>query len=452
VRFPVISLSFYQNRRVGVLGLGKTGTSVVEAMIASGAEVEVHDDCDSTIETCRQLRKMTVDSIKRLDIMIVSPGISLLWPVAHPMVIAAKKHAIPILSDVDLFQQHIQNGKGIYITGTNGKSTTTALIHYLLAAAGKKVTAGGNFKQTILSLDPLADFFVIEISSYQLESSGILGFDTAILLNVTPDHLTRHGGIEGYLTNKQKIFANFTNRSIAIVGVDDENCASIARFLQKIKHPCLVQISGRNVPAFGVGWNNNLLVDNRRGESEVVCNGSMLQLDGDHNRQNIAAAYAACADILEKETFCQGLSSFTGLNHRQEVITCIDGIIYVNDSKATNSDSAEQALKRFDNIVWILGGRPKEKGLEDLVKYFGKVKFAFLIGEGAEDFAQTLGKYGVRHEITGTLDVAVRRSKEIARVYDAKVVLLSPVCASFDQFKDFEDRGDQFRALVRDLK
>jgi UDP-N-acetylmuramoylalanine--D-glutamate ligase len=441
----MIFLDFYKNKRVGVIGLGKTGTSVADSLIASGAEVKVHDDYIAFHEKYPTLNS---DDIAKMDALVVSPGISILWPNIHPMVRLARKNYIPILNDIDLFQRHVYGKKNICISGTNGKSTTTALTYHVFDFSGEKAAIGGNFGNSILSLSPDSNFFILELSSYQLESCNILGFDTAILLNITPDHLKRHGGMDGYICSKQKIFANFHEKSIAIIGIDDEYCLKIFQFLKNINHPCVIPISGKRVPKFGVGWDANRLVDDSSGSSEIVCEKNPV-LDGNHNRQNIAAAYVACVrNGLSKKSFCEGLFSFQGLEHRQEIVARLDDISYINDSKATNADSVEQALGRFDNIVWILGGRPKEDGIEGLVKYFSKVRFALLIGETAENWSKLLTKHGVKNEIIGTLDAAVERSKKISKIYGADVVLLSPACASFDQFKDFEERGNKFKELV----
>ncbi|MDR0555758.1 MAG: UDP-N-acetylmuramoyl-L-alanine--D-glutamate ligase [Holosporaceae bacterium] len=444
----MIYLDFCRNRRIGVIGLGKTGLSAVDALVASGAVVEIYDDQKSFDNIYPHLKRIDTRTVEKLDALIVSPGVNFIWPNGHPLVNAARRNLIPVLNDLDLFQRHVRNKIRVCITGTNGKSTTTALVHHVFNDAGKITAIGGNFGQTVLSLDPNSDYFILEISSYQLESSNILGFDTAILLNIAPDHLTRHGGMEGYITSKQKIFANFHEKSTAIVGIDDDHCAEIFKFLKKINHPQVIPISGSRVPPLGVGWHGNDLIDNRRGSWERVC-GKSLFLDGVHNLQNVAAAYAVSAcNGLDGEIFQRGLFSFKGLEHRQEIVACIDGVQYINDSKATNVDSVEQALKRFDDIIWILGGRPKENGLESLCKYFDRIKFALLIGEAAKDWSQMLRSHGVKNEIVYTLSEAVPRSREIAKIHGASVVLLSPACASFDQFRNFEERGDQFKNLV----
>ncbi len=436
----MIRLDFYKNKRVGVLGLGKTGKSAVDALKFSGAEVSVYDDkLDNDIE-----------SVKKLDALVVSPGIHLQWPHKHPIVDIAQQFAVPVLSDLDLFLQHVHQ-KNICITGTNGKSTTTALVGHIFGAVGD-TAVGGNIGCPILSLSENSKCYVFELSSYQLEASSILGLDTAILLNITPDHLTRHGGMTGYITAKQKIFMNFTEKSHAVIGVDDGHCEKICEFLKGIGHPDVIPISGNIVPKGGIGWENDKLIDNRFGQREVICE-KIESFSGNHNYQNIAAAYATCAvNGVSKDVFLSQLHTFKGLAHRQELIAEIGGVKYVNDSKATNADSVEQALKRFDNVIWILGGRPKEDGIESLIKYFTKIRFAYLIGEAAEDWSQLLTANGLANEISGTLDKAVLASSKKATELNADVVLLSPACASFDQFKDFEERGDKFRQLVMNLK
>ncbi|MDR3186929.1 MAG: UDP-N-acetylmuramoyl-L-alanine--D-glutamate ligase [Holosporaceae bacterium] len=446
----MISLDCYKNKHFGVIGLGKTGRTVVDALLKGGARVSAHDDVlasDNQYQNL-ELRDFDWDS---MDFLVVSPGVNLLWPRRNLFVEMAQRHFIPLINDIDLFQLQAP-GKKICITGANGKSTTAALVHHMLERAGKRASIGGNFGVPVLSLEMNSNFYVLELSSYQLESCNILGFDTAVLLNITPDHLTRHGGMAGYVAAKQKIFAGFGAESKAIVGVDDEHCLEICKFLKSAKHPNLVPISGKMIPDLGIGWNGDNLVDNRFGSQEIVCH-AHRRLDGVHNRQNIAAAYAVCmANDVTGEDFCANLSSFCGLEHRQEFVDNICGVQYINDSKATNADAAEQALGRFDGIIWILGGRPKENGISSLVKYFSRIKFAFLIGEAAEEWSQFLQKHGVDNEIAGALDIAVGRAHEMAKNCQAKVVLLSPVCASFDQFKDFEDRGNKFKTLVADLR
>ncbi len=451
----MILLDLYKDKRVGVIGFGITGKAIVDSLIAGGAEVVLYEDIKINLSDKylnNVLLKYSSDFVE-CDVFVVSPGIPLRWPVIHPIVRKAYELGIPVVNDIDLFQRCVSSqNKLICVTGTNGKSTTTALINHIFQCSQKKSVVGGNFGPPVLSLSRDHDFYVIEISSYQLESCRILGFDTSILLNITPDHLSRHGGMHGYISAKQKIFSNFKNTSKAIIGIDDVYCNEIYEFLKYINHPNAIPISGNTVPDFGVGWNNEYLIDNRFGKYEKICEKNPL-LDGMHNRQNIAAAYVVCVvNNIEQSEFLKALKLFQGLPHRQELVAEINGIQYVNDSKATNAQSVEQALMRFDDILWILGGRPKEDGIESLIKYSHKIKYAFLIGEAAYEWNQLLQSNEVSSEISRTLDAALIHAYEKSEILDAKVVLLSPACASFDQFKNFEARGEKFKELVAKLK
>lgn len=428
------------SKNFGVVGFGQTGQSIVRFLENFGANIFLFDD--KVIDNPYYQNAKNFDW-KKLDFLVVSPGIHLWWDV-HLAVQQARKFMIPVINDLDLFQKQT-HGKIVAVTGTNGKSTTTALIHYIFRKKFQ-TEIGGNFGKPVLDLPKNSDFYTLELSSYQLESCNLLGFDTAILLNVTPDHLTRHGGMAGYVAAKQKIFANPNQNSTAIVGIDDDYCRHILDF---VCYPKVVKISGKKVPENGIGWHGNKLIDNRENQFKIVGK-NIPALDGDHNRQNIAAAYAACIENgIEPEIFAERLATFSGLEHRQEFVKSINGAQYVNDSKATNADSVEQALKRFENIIWILGGRPKEDGIESLRPYFSKIKFAFLIGEAAKKWHEFLDKNHVANEVVFTLESAVKKSYKIVREKD--VVLLSPACASFDQFKSFEDRGEQFKKFVEEL-
>lgn len=446
----MILLDDLKNKRIGVLGFGHTGKAIVDSLEASGAKIFLHDDMGvkntQYQKYCADL--LNKEIVKSLDAIIMSPGIHLFWPTPHKTVSLAHKYGIELISDLDLFQKQPERNI-IAITGTNGKSTTTALIEHIFKSAKKNSCIGGNFGPPILSLDDSCDFYVLELSSYQLEHANILGFNTAILLNITPDHLTRHGGMHGYISAKQKVFVNSKN---SIIGIDDDHCAEIFDFLKGIKQQNIIPISGKSVPDFGIGWKDDNLIDNRFGKYEIICE-KHPKLDGNHNRQNIAAAYAACiVNGISKSDFIMHLKSFECLTHRQEFVAYIDGVAYINDSKATNADSVEQALMRFDNIFWILGGRPKEGGIFSLQKYFSKIKYAFLIGETAEDWNNLLTSHNVKTEITVTLEKAVKCAYEEAKKEKPEVVLLSPACASFDQFKSFAERGEKFKEFVRNLE
>jgi len=434
--------NLFNGKTYGVIGFGNSGRASATFLKDNGAKVYVFDDSGNSGD----FPKLTEENFAEIDVVLVSPGIHLYWSQVHPCIQKARKNFIPIVTDLDVFQR-VSSGKNICITGTNGKSTTTALTYHVLKQSGKNATIGGNFGPAILSLEKDCDFNVLEISSYQLEGSNILGYDVSVLLNITSDHLTRHGGMTGYIASKQKIFANYHADSYAIISVDDSYCREVYQYLKSINHPHIIAISGNTVPNDGIGWKDDCLMDG----CDVVCKNNPL-MEGVHNRQNIAATYAICKSVgLDKEKFINGLMSFQNLEHRQQLVRTINGVQYVNDSKATNCDSVEQALKRYDDIIWILGGEPKEEGIEKLTKYFDKIKCALLIGLVAEKWSKFLSEYNVKNEVVHTLDIAVNRAHEIANSIGAKIVLLSPTCASFDQFKSFEDRGNKFIKYVQEL-
>lgn len=454
----MILIKNFSGKRVAVIGFGKTGKSSTNSLIASGFEVIVYDDLGIDIPQYHKLFIELADEKvfrthveKGLYFIIISPGISIFWPKPHPVVTLAKKYNIPILNEIDLFQQNIDKGSCIIaITGTNGKSTTSALINHILNKSGRNSTIGGNFGKAALSLHPSKDFYVLELSSYQLESCNMLGFDCSVILNITPDHLKRHGGIHGYIEAKQKIFANFNDTSTAVIGMDDPYTVEIYNFLKNIKHPNIIPISGNFVPDFGIGWAKDSLIDNRFGMNMVICS-IPISLQGSHNKQNIAAAYSICLSKgVTNQEFCRALLSFRGLKHRQETVAEINGVKYINDSKATNIHSTQQALIRYDNIIWILGGRSKGESIESIKKYFTKIKAAFLIGEIADEWCYVLQKYGVNAEVSENMRSAFILSKKLATNGD--VVLLSPACSSFDQFKNFEERGNYFKEMVMKYK
>ena len=342
------------------------------------------------------------------------------------------------------------------ITGTNGKSTTTALIGHILAAAQRKVQIGGNLGMPALLLEALGSdgVYVLELSSYQLELTQSLTLDVAVLLNVTPDHLDRHGGMAGYVEAKRRIFRNQAAQQTAIIGIDDEICRGIRDTLSNARAQRIIPISAHMEAKGGVYIRAGHLIDDLDGKAAIILDlKDAPHLPGSHNAQNAAAGYAAARMLGVDSAACAaGIKSFPGLAHRQELIATIDGVRYVNDSKATNADAAEKALACYDDIYWITGGRAKEDGIDALAPLFPRIRRAFLIGEAAPRFAKTLdGK--VDYAIAGTLDKAVAQAREaaLAGKKPGAVVLLSPACASFDQFQDFEARGEAFRRLVAGL-
>ncbi|MDH5749973.1 MAG: UDP-N-acetylmuramoyl-L-alanine--D-glutamate ligase, partial [Rhodospirillales bacterium] len=366
---------------------------------------------------------------------------------------------LEIIGDVELLARSEAESKYVGITGTNGKSTTTSLIGHILKAAGKEVEVGGNLGTPALSLRPVSEtgIYVLEMSSYQLELAYMLTFEVAVLLNISPDHLDRHGGMDGYLRAKKMIFRRQGLGQTSIIGVDDDYCRQIYKEL-KAGDQTVIPVSGLAPVRNGVYAEGGLLIDDTKNKAMPVLDlTSVSVLPGVHNWQNAAAAYAVCRALgVDAKAIAAGLQSYPGLAHRQERVAVIDGITYINDSKATNPDSAARALACYDNIYWIAGGRAKEAGLADIDPHLVRVRHVYLIGESAADFAAAL-KGKVDTTQSGDLASAINQArlqavKEKAANDDGgAVVLLSPAAASFDQFRNFEDRGDVFRALVESL-
>lgn len=442
----MIKLDFLKGKKVGVLGLGKTGSAAVESLNESGSDVFCFDDNSSA--------SSDISSVKKLDALIVSPGIQFSWPKMHHIVKEARNNLVPIYSDLDVFFMAVKNNtskakKIIAVSGTNGKSTTTALIWHILKECGFKVDVGGNYGVPVLSMDSDADIYVIEVSSYQLDLSFNPCFDISILLNITPDHLERHGGMFGYIAAKEKVFLD---SNLCVISQDSSVLLEITKYLEQI-HRNVVKISQYNVPNADVHWHNNELYNKK--DNKIICEMTNI-LSGEHNKQNIAAAYAALKQVGVKDNdFARKLQSFSGLAHRQEIVSAdwLDFPI-INDSKATNADATEQAFLRFfnDDILWIAGGISKEGGISSLNKYFRYIKQAFLIGSSEADFYDILSKNGVLCKRCTTLDIATETAIKEAKNYKKPVILFSPACASFDQFKNFEDRGDKFKQIVKGYK
>lgn len=453
---------FYMNGyRAGVMGLGRSGLSAAKAMRESGAEVWAWDDnedrrADAAAEgvTLVDLRNC---NMAELDTLVWSPGIPHDKPEPHPVASAAKAANVEIVCDIEVLARTQRDASYIGITGTNGKSTTTALIGHILELGGREIEVGGNFGVPALELRPLQEggTYVLEMSSYQLELTLSITFDVGVLLNISADHLDRHGGLDGYIAAKRLIFHRQTDPRTAVVGVDDEYGRAIRADLVKAGDQIVIPVSGSRRVEGGVYAIDGVLYDDRDGNAVAAVDLTAIPtLPGEHNWQNAAAAYAAtCAAGLAPPVVATALQSFPGLDHRQELLAVVDDVFYVNDSKATNADAAGKALASYDHIFWIAGGRAKEGGIESLDALFSRVAHAFLIGEAAEAFADTLdGK--VPYTRSGDLAAAVPLAREMATAPDApkgSVVLLSPACASFDQFDGFEDRGNAFAALVEDL-
>ncbi len=452
----MIQIPSYAGKTVAVLGLGKSGLAAAHALAASGASVWAWDD-DPLTRAQAEHSGIAVTDLETADwslpaALVLSPGIAHTFPKPHAVTMIAKERRCPILGDIELLLRACPEAQVVAITGTNGKSTTTALTGHVLAQAGRLVEVGGNIGKPALELAPLGPegTYVLEMSSYQLEITPSLSAGVAVLLNVTPDHLARHGGLEGYVGAKQRIFANQSGRT-AVIGVDDEHCRAIYSQLVALGDRRVIPISGTHPAPGGVyGLDGELFDGMAEPVGKIIDLRTVRTLPGEHNWQNAAACYAACRALgLEREEIASGLASYRGLAHRQELIAIIDGVPWINDSKATNADAAAKALACYGAILWIAGGQPKEGGIASLELYFPRIRHAFLIGEAMQSFAQTLsGKAPLT--LSSDLDTAVTQAQALARHdrHQGVVVLLSPACASFDQFQNFEDRGDRFRALV----
>ncbi len=454
----MIDLSFLSGKKIGIVGLGKTGISAAKALRANGAEISAWDDNEAkrneAIENGIALLNL---ELNRPDFLLWSPGIPHYGDRANVLAIRARNLNIPIICDIDLFA-HAVSSDILAITGTNGKSTTTALVGHTLAEF-RPTRIGGNIGQAVLTLDPLPQdgTYVLELSSYQLELAPSLRPIGAILLNITPDHLERHGGIDGYIAAKEKIFEGVHEgrRPIAVIAIDSDITKKIAARLREEGKWTVIPVSTQQKIPGGIFAESGKLYD---GEQMVLDFSALPAFKGTHNHENAACAYALIRHVYGYEplSIAQAMSSFQGLPHRQHLVRVINGISYVNDSKATNADAVSHALACTKNIYWILGGQPKEGGLAGLETYMDRIKHAFLIGEAAESFAKWLKTANVPFTMCGTLDAAVLEAHKLAQLNrgqpgEPATVLLSPACASWDQFQSFEHRGEVFAALVNAL-
>ena len=444
----MIKTPHLKGKKVSVVGLGKSGTATARALSDSGAIVSVWDDAESARTSVQGFTvENPLNAIQSYDLIVWSPGIPHTFPKPHPIAVAAKQDHIPIVCDVDLLAEAKPNNRILAITGTNGKSTTTTLLAHVLATSGRQVAAGGNLGTAALAMPDLGPEgrYVLELSSYQLELCPSLKIHAGVLLNITPDHLGRHGGMDGYIAAKRSVFDKLTSNGTAVIGVDDVHCLAIADQLQA-QGVSVVRISATHRLQKGISVPDGLLLEDGQPVLDLT---KVARLPGRHNWQNAAAAFAlARADGLPSAAAASAISTYPGLQHRQELIADRKGVLFINDSKATNADAVAKALACYDRIYWILGGQAKEGGITSLSEYFPRIAHAYLIGEAAEEFADTLGTQ-VPFTQCGTLEKAVAEAAKAAR--PGSVVLLSPACASWDQFTSFEHRGDVFRSQVQAL-
>ena len=464
----MIPVHAFKGRRVAVFGLGRTGLATINALLAGGAEVSAWDDSDVS-RAAAEAQGFVLDDLNRRDwgdiaALVLSPGVPLTHPKPHRMVELAHAVGAPVIGDIELFALEVlampakRRPKIIGITGTNGKSTTTTLIGHILREAGRNVTVAGNIGDAVLAQDPPrpGSYFVLELSSYQLDLTHSLQCDVAIMLNITPDHIDRHGDFAGYFAAKQRLFAMQGEAGIAVIGVDDEPSRDYySRLRMQRADARILPISAGRVVSRGV-----YALGDKVYEALDIAPHSVMQLSraralpGRHNAQNIAAALAAVRVLgVGLRVAADAVESFGGLAHRQEEVGTLDGVRFINDSKATNAEAAMQALGCYQPIYWIAGGRPKSGGLAALAPHFPRIAKAYLIGEAEARFAKDLdGK--LAYERCGDLATATAAAcrDALADGRPGAVVLLSPAAASFDQFANFEARGDAFRTLVANLQ
>jgi UDP-N-acetylmuramoylalanine--D-glutamate ligase len=456
----MIPVTSFAGKTVAVFGLGGSGLASCHALKAGGAEVIAGDDSADNLAKAAQAGFITADLTKvswqNFAALVLTPGAPLTHPAPHWSVLSARAAGIEVIGDIELFcrerRRHAPDAPFVAITGTNGKSTTTALVAHLMQVAGYDTQMGGNIGTAILSLEPsrAGRVHVIEMSSYQIDLAPSLDPSVGILLNISEDHIDRHGSLQNYAAVKERLAANVQPQGAAIVGVDDIWCRAIADRIEQAGKR-VVRVSVKRPLADGVSVERGTIVRASAGAQSAIAGlGGIGSLRGLHNAQNAACA-AACALALgvAKNVLQDGLRSFPGLAHRMERVGRSGRVLFVNDSKGTNADAAAHALSSFSDIFWIAGGKPKLGGITSLTEYFPRIRKAYLIGEAAEEFAGTLGDK-VPHEISETLDVAVANAARDAEASGVPepVVLLSPACASFDQYRNFEIRGNRFRELV----
>jgi UDP-N-acetylmuramoylalanine--D-glutamate ligase len=462
----IVSRAF-ADRDVGVFGLARSGHSAIASLKSGGARIYAWDESEVARTQASDDGAVVAPFASwpwgRIKALVLSPGIALTHPQPHDVVIAARNAGAEVIGDVELFAREIrpqasQPGRApvIAVTGTNGKSTTTALIGHILMSCGFPAQVGGNIGKPALDLSAPngRTIYVLEISSYQIDLAPGFAPDIAVLTNISADHLERHGSFERYAAVKARLLEQTSPEGDIVIGVDDSKSAAIYSRLALGRREQAIPVSVGKILGRGVFAVDGALYDawNSRA-SKVMDLARATHLPGVHNWQNAALAYAAVKPIVQDpRAIASAIASFPGLAHRIEEVARIGSVRFINDSKATNAAAAGRALACFNDIFWIAGGRPKEGGIEPLLNYGSRIRKAYLIGEAAAEFARTLQSH-VPFENAGTLDNAVASAFADASRSGAAapVVLLSPACASFDQFKDFEARGERFRTLAAEL-
>ena len=456
----MIPVTSFKGKRVALFGLGGSGLVSARALQAGGAEVVAYDDNPDSVARARDAGIATNDlrdeDFFAFDALLLAPGVPLTHPMPHWTVERARQAGIPIIGDIELFARELalknRVAPMVAITGTNGKSTTTALIAHVLKSAGRDFQMGGNIGRAILDLDPISgddaanQVYVVECSSYQIDLAPSLAPHVGVLLNITPDHLERHGSFENYAAIKERLVAR---SDLAVCGIDDASSRAIATRLSQRGTP-LMAVSCEGAEVADIAFHDGQLM--RVGGEALVDLSDMGALRGRHNGQNAAAAYAVCEALgLSREEIAEGFGTFPGLAHRMQQVGWVGNVLFINDSKATNAEAAAPALSSFKKVRWIAGGLPKDGGIESLAPHFERITKAYLIGEAAAAFASQLNDT-IRYEISGTLQQAVNHAAADAlESGEEEVILLSPAAASFDQFRNFEVRGEAFVSAVEAL-
>jgi UDP-N-acetylmuramoylalanine--D-glutamate ligase len=461
----MIPVRGFEGKTVAVFGLGRTGLTAARALLAGGAKVALWDEKAASREAAEAeglpLVDLTSADWSQFAALMLSPGVPLTHPKPHWTVEKATAAGVEILGDIELFARTVnatpahKRPRVVAITGTNGKSTTTALVAHLLREAGRDARVGGNIGFGVLGLDDMhgGAVYVLEVSSYQLDLTSSLKPDVSILLNISPDHLDRHGGMDGYVAAKKRVLLNQGKGDTAVIGVDDPWCQQICTEITAANRRTIRPISASRALGRGIYALSGMLYDATN--ERVVEVSDLLRarsLPGKHNWQNAAAAFAAVRALgVSAEDAAQGLMTFPGLAHRMETVAHVGRIRFVNDSKATNADAARQAMSSYPKFYWIAGGQPKIGGIDSLADLFPRIVKAYLVGQAQDEFAGVLeGK--APYEACGTIEAAVAHAHaDAAKSGQEAIVLLSPACASFDQFADFEARGEAFRAAVEAL-
>lgn len=464
----MIPVRGYHGAKVAVLGLGRSGLATARALIAGGAEPLLWDDSPESRAKAETEGFVITDltrnsAFEGVAALIVSPGIPHLYPTPNKIIARALDLGIPVDNDIGLFFQSFATQawdemevapRVVCVTGSNGKSTTTALIHHILQVAGRPTQMAGNIGKGVLSIDPAQDgeVVVLELSSYQTDLARALTPDVAVFTNLSSDHLDRHHGMGGYFAAKRRLFAE-GGPDRAVIGVDEVEGRFLANQMgQGPNDDRVIRVSsGQKLEGFGwtVFARKGFLSEWRKGKQVASVDlRDVSGLPGAHNHQNACAAYAACRSLgLAPKLIEQAFHSFSGLPHRSQLVGERAGVRFINDSKATNVDSAANALQAFPKIRWIAGGMGKDGGIAALQPFLGSVVKAYLIGHSARDFALQLGD--TPHEICETMERAVARAAAEAEA--GEVVLLAPAAASFDQYPNFEKRGDDFAARVQSV-